>query len=74
MLINQNDVDMKFSNALLNNMLREADIYKIKQRSSWDESRKEWTVPAFLLQDKKTDVSFPTINARQRVEQVRDER
>lgn len=55
-------------------MLKESDIYKIKQKSAWDENRKEWTVPAFILTDKKQDVSFPTINGKQRVEQVRDER
>lgn len=67
-LIANNETDLKFSNALLASMLKESDIYKIKQKSAWDEFRKEWTVPAFILTDKKQDVSFPTINGKQRVE------
>lgn len=67
-------MDLKFSNGLLGNLLKESDIFKIKQRSSFDESRKEWTIPSFLLNDKKTDVSFPTINGKQRVDQMRDDR
>lgn len=63
-LIANNETDLKFSNALLASMLKESDIYKIKQKSAWDEIRKEWTVPAFILTDKKQDVSFPTINGK----------
>jgi len=63
-VIGNTDSDLKFANALLGTMLKESDIYKIKQRSGWDENKKEWTVPAFLLTDKKADVSFPTINGK----------
>lgn len=52
-IIGNNEADLKFSNALLSTMLKDSDIYKIKQKSAWDEGRKEWTVPAFLLSDKK---------------------
>jgi len=31
-------------------------------------------VPNFILTDKKTDITLPTINAKQRVEQCKDER
>lgn len=73
-VINNSDADLKFANSLLAVMLKESDIYKIKQKSSWDENRKEWTVPNFLLTEKKQDVTFPTINGKQRTEQVREER
>jgi len=73
-VISQNECDLQFSNVLVSNMLKESDIFKIKQRSSWDESRKEWSVPSFILTDKKTDVSFPTISGKARVDQVKDER
>jgi hypothetical protein len=49
-------------------MLKETDIFKIKQRSMWDEGRKEWSVPHFILQEKKSDVTFPTINGKSRVD------
>ncbi len=73
-LISNTETDLKFANALLTNVFKEADIFKIKQRSSFDENKKEWTIPVFLLADKKSDISFPTINGKQRVEQARDER
>jgi len=73
-VINNNDIDLKFSNALLANMLKESDIIKIKQRSVWEENKKEWSIPSFILTDKKSDISFPTINGKQRVDQVRDDR
>ena len=53
-------------------MLKDSDVFKIKSRSTYDEGRKEWTVPSFLLSDKKAEVSFPTINARQRVDEMKD--
>lgn len=73
-LINQNDVDIKFGNALISQMLKESDVIKIRQRSAWDENKKEWSVPHFFVNDKKADAAFPTINGKQRVDQVRNER
>lgn len=73
-MIKDQESDLKFSNSLLSNMLKESDIFKIKQRSVWDESKKEWSIPSFLLTEKKSDISFPTINAKQRIEQQRDNR
>jgi hypothetical protein len=67
-LISNNETDLKFSNALLANVFKESDIFKIKQRSNFDENKKEWTIPVFLLADKKSDISFPTINGKQRVD------
>lgn len=55
-------------------MLRDSDLIKIRQRSAWDEEGKKWSIPSFILTEKKTEVSFPTINGKQRVEQARDER
>ena len=40
----------------------------------WEEERKEWTIPSFILTDKRSDISFPAINAKARVEQMRDDR
>ena len=73
-MVRDQDVDLKFQSSLLNAMLKDSDLFKIRQRSSWNEETKEWSVPHFLLTDKKTDVAFPTINAKQRVDQVREDR
>lgn len=55
-------------------MLKESDLFKIRQKSVFDEGKKEWTIPNFILSDKKTDITLPTINAKQRVEQSKEER
>jgi hypothetical protein len=55
-------------------MLRDSDLMKIRQRSTWNEGRKEWAIPVFLLSEKKAECSFPNINGKQRAEQLRDER
>jgi hypothetical protein len=40
----------------------------------WDEGRKEWSIPSFILTDKKADISFPNISGKSRVEQLKEER
>ena len=74
LLVGQQDCDLKFANSVLGLVLKEADLAKIKQRSVWSEGRKEWSIPAFLLQEKRSECQFPTINGKQRAEQLRDER
>ena len=49
-------------------MLTESDQYKLRDRSSWDEDSRDWTVPLFILQKIGDEVAFPTIGAKQRVE------
>jgi hypothetical protein len=73
-LIREQETEMKFSNGVVSIMLKESDLFKIRQKSVFDESRKEWTIPNFILTDKKSDVTLPTINAKQRVEQSKEER
>jgi len=65
---------MKFSSAIVSMMLKDSDLFKIRQKSVFDEGKKEWTVPNFILTDKKTDITLPTINAKQRVEQTKEDR
>lgn len=55
-------------------MLREHDLYKLRERAQWDEDTREWAVPLFMISQKQGDVAFPTIGAKARVEQAREER
>lgn len=73
-MIKDQEAEIKFSNGLLGQLLKDSDLFKIKQKSAFIEDRKEWVIPQFILADKKGDVSFPTINAKQRVDQLRDDR
>ena len=52
-------------------MLSESDRIKIRQKSSWDENSKTWQLPYFVVHERKGDITFPTINGQQRVEQHR---
>jgi len=52
-LISQHESDNKFQAALIANMLKDGDVFKIKQKSSYQEERKEWTVPHFIISEKK---------------------
>ena len=44
--------------------LKNSDQYKIRQKVSWDDNKKEWNIPLFILCTKKDDVQFPTINEK----------
>ena len=59
---------MKFTAELVKMMLKESDLYKIKQKSAWDDDTKSWRIPVFTIGERKADVAFPTINGRQRAE------
>jgi len=55
-------------------LLSENELYKLHQRSKWDDERGDWNIPLFTFNPKAKDISFPTINAKQRVDQIKDER
>ena len=66
--------DIKFNEKIVHIMLNDSDQYKLRQRSVWDEDAREWTVPLFILHKMQDEVAFPTIGAKARVSQARDER
>ena len=55
-------------------LLSENELYKLHQRSKWDDEKGDWTIPYFTFNIRNKDIQFPTINAKQRVEQAKDER
>lgn len=55
-------------------LLNENELYKLHQRSKWDEEKGEWHIPYFTFNPKAKDISFPSINAKQRMEQAKEER
>lgn len=73
-IIRSQEKAVKFSNKVMGIMLSENELYKLHQRSKWDEEKNDWLVPQFQFNLKSKDISFPTINAKQRVEQAKDER
>lgn len=73
-IIRMQEKDIKFNEKVVQIMLTENDQYKLRERSTWDEDTRDWTVPLFLLHKMQDEVAFPTIGAKARVEQVREER
>ena len=50
-------------------LLSEHELYKLHQRSKWDDEKGDWNIPHFTFNPKTKDVAFPTINAKARNEQ-----
>ena len=55
-------------------LLSENELYKLHQRSRWDDERGDWTIPLSTFNPKTKDRNCPSINAKGRVEQSKDER
>jgi len=55
-------------------MFSDNEIYKMHQRAKWDEEKADWTIPFFTFNPKEKVIAFPTINAKQRVEQMKEDR
>jgi len=55
-------------------LLSEHELYKLHQRSKWDDEKGDWAIPHFTFNPKTKDVAFPTINAKARNEQQKDDR
>ena len=45
-------------------LLSENELYKLHQRSKWDDEKGDWSIPHFTFNAKTKDISFPTINAK----------
>ena len=66
--------DLKFNKKLVETILNENELYKLRQKANWDEDFQDWTVPLFIFNSKEHNIAFPDINAKMRVEQSKEER
>ena len=55
-------------------MLSDHELFKLHNKAKWDDEKLDWQIPLFTFNPKGKDISFPTINAKQRVDQIKDER
>lgn len=67
-IIRSQEKAVKFSNKVMNILFTENELYKLHNKSKWDEERGDWTIPLFTFNPKNKDISFPSINAKSRVE------
>ena len=66
-IVRSQEKDIKFFERVVQIMLNDSDQYKLKQRSTWDEDSREWSIPLFILNKMQDEVAFPTIGAKARV-------
>ena len=55
-------------------MFDQSHLFKLHQKAKWDDEKQDWQIPLFTFNPKGKDISFPSINAKQRVDQMKDER
>ena len=67
-IIRTQEKAVKFSNKVMGILLSEHELYKLHQKSKWEDERGDWTIPMFTFNPKAKDISFPTINAKARVD------
>lgn len=67
-IIRSQEKAVKFSNKVMSILLTENELFKLHQKSKWDDERNEWHIPLFTFNPKSKEVAFPTINAKQRVD------
>lgn len=73
-IIRSQEKIVKFSNKVISILLTDHELYKLNEKAKWDDERLEWNIPLFTLNTKTREIAFPTINAKQRVEQMKEDR
>jgi len=64
--------DQDFADQIINMLLSKAELYKIREKTQFDENEMKWVVPFFYLRGK--EVVLPKINARDTVAKEMQER
>lgn len=57
--IREQEKDLDFLNAIVANMLKEGEMYRLKEKIEYDFETGKWKVPPFLIKNK--EVAFPKI-------------
>jgi hypothetical protein len=71
--IREQEKDLDFLNAIVSMMLKEGEMYRLKEKIDYDFETGKWKVPPFLIKNK--EVAFPKIkNAMNLVKDSMDER
>ena len=58
----------KFNQKVIGILLSENEIYKLNEKSKWEDDKQEWSIPLFTFNTKDKSLNFPTINAKSRVD------
>lgn len=55
-IIRSQEKAVKFSNKAMGILLNENELYKLHQRSKWDDERGDWYIPLFTFNPKQKDI------------------
>ena len=55
-------------------LLSDNELYKLHQKAKWDDEKGDWHIPYFTFNPKNKDIAFPTINAKERAQQAKEDR
>lgn len=75
--LRQQEYDVKFYKSLVQNVMKDNEIAKLKAKSVWDDGINDWVIPAFLL--KARAVELPSLSIKKNaqnefMEQQKDQR
>lgn len=60
--------ELDFVNQMIANLMTEEHIYKIKEKTEWDEERRKWRLPSFIIKQK--EIQLPKLgNAKQFIQE-----
>ena len=61
--------ELDFLNQVSTYLMTDEHMYQIKQKTEWDEDKRKWKLPAFIIKQK--EVQFPKLggNARQFIQE-----
>jgi hypothetical protein len=45
--------ELDFLNQMIGNLMTDEQIYKIKEKTEWDEEKRKWRLPAFVIKSKE---------------------
>lgn len=66
------EVDLGFYKAIVDMMLNENNLYKIKSKSSYNDEKSEWEVPPFVMKDKQ--MNLPKLGLQKAMRYVEEEK
>lgn len=60
--LKQQDLDIKFYRQLVDMVMKQEELAKLKLKSTYDDDTNEWTIPVFLL--KAREVALPSLSIK----------
>ena len=65
--LRQQDLDIKFYRQVVEMVMKQEEIAKLKSKSSYDDGMNEWAIPVFLL--KAREVALPSLSIKKQAQE-----